>query len=105
MSFRVDWSAQALEDLLRLYDYLLARELQAAGGDLGLPARAIETLESAAQSLARAPFIYRKIQDSPFARELVVPFGDTGYVLSFEIMDQHRVVIAAIRHQREDDYH
>ena len=38
-------------------------------------------------------------------RELIIPFGHTGYVALFEIVDNHTVIIGAIRHQREDDYH
>jgi plasmid stabilization system protein ParE len=37
-------------------------------------------------------------------RELVIPFGHDGYVALFEIMDDRTVVVAAVRHQREDDY-
>jgi len=42
---------------------------------------------------------------SPFLRELVIPFGGTGYVALSEIAGNSTVVIAAVRHQREDDYH
>lgn len=38
-------------------------------------------------------------------RELVIPFGRSGYVALFEIIDSATVVIAAVRHQLEDDYH
>ena len=51
------------------------------------------------------PFTCRKVDQSPFLRELVIPFGETGYVALFEIADNNTVVIAAVRHQREDDYH
>ena len=42
---------------------------------------------------------------SPFLRELVNSFGTTGYVALFEIVDAQNVVIAAVRHPREDDCH
>jgi hypothetical protein len=51
------------------------------------------------------PFTCRKAGDSPFLRELVISFGATGYVALFEILDEQEVVIAAVRHQREDDYY
>lgn len=38
-------------------------------------------------------------------RELVIPFGAQGYVALFEIVDAYTVVIGAVRHQRESDYH
>ena len=31
--------------------------------------------------------------------------GSTGYVAMFEIADGTSVIIGAVRHQREDDYH
>jgi plasmid stabilization system protein ParE len=55
--------------------------------------------------LALTPFSCRKVGDSPFLRELVISFGHTGYVALFEIVDDHTIVIGAVRHQREDDYH
>ena len=38
-------------------------------------------------------------------RELIVPFGSTGFVVLFEIRASQRIHIGAIRHQRESDYH
>jgi plasmid stabilization system protein ParE len=32
-----------------------------------------------------------------------VPFGGTGYIVLFEIVDND-VVVGAVRHQREEDY-
>jgi mRNA-degrading endonuclease RelE of RelBE toxin-antitoxin system len=36
---------------------------------------------------------------------MLIPFGDSGYVILFEIEDSTTVTILAVRHQREDDYH
>jgi plasmid stabilization system protein ParE len=35
----------------------------------------------------------------------LIPFGGAGYVALFEIEDSKTVIILAVRHQREDDYH
>jgi plasmid stabilization system protein ParE len=35
----------------------------------------------------------------------VINFGSAGYVALFEIVGDSTVIIGAIRHQREDDYH
>ena len=56
-------------------------------------------------SLGRSPFIYRKAGPSPFLRELLIPFGNSGYVALFEIEDASTVTILAMRHQLEDDHH
>jgi hypothetical protein len=38
-------------------------------------------------------------------RELLIPFGHSGYVALFEIEDASTVTVLAVRHLREDDYH
>ena len=43
--------------------------------------------------------------DTPFLRELIIPFGASGYVDLFEIDDEQTVTILAVRHQLEEDYH
>ena len=42
---------------------------------------------------------------SAFVRELIIPFGNAGYVALFEIEGATTVNILAVRHQLEDDYH
>ncbi|NMW21391.1 MAG: type II toxin-antitoxin system RelE/ParE family toxin [Chlorobiaceae bacterium] len=44
-------------------------------------------------------------QDNPLLRELLILFGNAGYVALFEIDDKQTITILAIRHQREDDYY
>lgn len=104
MSYSVRFTRQAAEDLERLYDFVLEREL-ARGGDLELAARALEAIEQGMATLGFSPFTCRKAGDSPFIRELVIPFGASGYVALFEIEAGDSIVVAAVRHQREDDYH
>lgn len=105
MSYLVEISAAALEDLGRLYDLILERELSRGGGDLELAEGAMEAIDKAPRLLERFPFTCRKAGESSFVRELVVPFGHTGYVALFEIVDSERVIVSAVRHQREEDYH
>jgi len=51
------------------------------------------------------PFSFRKATpNNPFLREMLVPFGASGYVALYEIDDEETVTILALRHQREDDY-
>jgi hypothetical protein len=38
-------------------------------------------------------------------RELIISFGGSGYVALFEIQDSKQVIIGAVRHQYESDYH
>lgn len=104
MTYGVRFTREALDDIERLYDFVLERELS-RGGDLELAERAVEAIENGIAALSFSPFTCRKAGADPFIRELVIPFGGSGYVALFEIESSDSIVIAALRHQREDDYH
>lgn len=105
MSFRVRLTRGAQADLDRLFDFLLERELARDGGDLTRPEQAIAAVRAGINTLKTSPFTCRKAGRSPFLRELIIAFGRSGYVALFEIEDESNVVVVAVRHQLEDDYH
>ncbi len=105
MSFRVRLTPDAQADLHRLFDFVLERELARDGGDLTLPEQAMAGLRAGIATLKTSPFTCRKAGQSPFLRELIIPFGRSGYVALFEIEDESNVSVVAVRHQLEDDYH
>lgn len=105
MSFRVRLTRGAEADLERLFEFVLERELTRDGGDLALAEQAIAALRAGMATLKASPFTCRKAGQSAFLRELVVPFARSGYVALFEIEDATNVVVLAVRHQLEDDYH
>lgn len=92
------FTRQARDDLMRLYDFLLER-------DLGAAERAIEAIEQALRLACASPFTCR-IADAghPFLRELVIPFGSSGYVALLEIAPRRTINVLAVRHQREEDF-
>lgn len=95
MSFRVRFTPEAKADIER---FLLEH-------DLAVAQRALDMINRAWIQLEDFSFSCRKAEETnPFMRELVIPFGDVGYVALFEIEDQETVTVLAIRHQREDDY-
>lgn len=99
MSYRLRLSSAAQQDLERLFEFLAEKDLQSA-----ISARV--AIEKAYEFVELMPFACRKADASnPFLRELLVPFGATGYVALFEIEDSNTVTILAIRHQREEDFH
>lgn len=103
-AFDVRYAESARDDLLHLFDYLL--EHAESAEDFDAAQRAIDTVREAIErSLGRAPFVYRKSGDSPFLRELVIPFGGSGFVALYEIENAVHVTVLAVRHQLEDDYH
>ena len=102
MTFTVRFTAAAEDDLVRLYEFILAKDAT----DWSLAERALEAIRNAIRSLSFSPFSYRKASPgNPFLRELVIPFGSSGYVALFEINSADTVTVLAVRHQREDDYH
>ena len=105
MSFRVRFTREAQADLERLFDFVLERELARDSGDLALAERALLAIRAGVATLKTSPFTCRKAGQSPFLRELIIPFGRTGYVALFEIEGASDVVVTAVRHQLEDDYH
>ena len=105
MSYKVRLTREAAEDLERLFDFIIERELARGAGELELAERALEAIQEGLRLLERFPFTCRKAGASSLLRELVIPFGHTGYVALFEIVDSESVVVGAVRHQREDDFH
>lgn len=105
MSFRVRLTREAAADLERLFDFVLERELARDGGDLKLAELAVAAIRAGFATLKTSPFTCRKVGQSPFFRELIIPFGHSGYVALFEIVDPTDVVVSAVRYQLEDDYH
>lgn len=105
MRYTVEFSEAAAVDLEQLFDFALQRELDSETGDLDIADRAVQAIQAGLTFLESSPFACRKAGSSSFIRELIIPFGNTGYVALFEIVNNSTVIIGAIRHHREDDYH
>jgi plasmid stabilization system protein ParE len=101
VTYSVRFTREAGRDLDRLSGFLLERDLDRAE-------EATSAIEDALALLEKFPFSCRKAaggSQGPFLRELIVPFGTSGYVLLFEIEPRHVVTVLAVRHQRESDYY
>lgn len=97
--YRVRFTPDAEDDLLRLYDFLLVKDYAAAE-------HALHAIRAGVGILGFSPFACRKAEGgNALLRELVIPFSASGYVALFEIEAGDIVTILAVRHQREDDYH
>jgi plasmid stabilization system protein ParE len=104
MSFVVELSPTAEADLERLFDFLL--DQAETSEDLDRAQAAINAIRAAAQHrLAVTPYSFRKAAQNPAQRELIIPFGGTGYLALYEIVSASKVLVLAVRHQREEDYH
>jgi plasmid stabilization system protein ParE len=90
------YAAQALRDLQRLVDFLLETDPQAAQDTAALIIEALEIL-------VQHPEIGRKVHFGQ--RELVISRGRTGYLALYRFLPHiDRILILALRHQREAGY-
>ena len=104
MTFKVEFTPEADEDLDRLLDFLPGRAQTAEEAMQAY--EVIEAIRIAANShLSTTPYSYRKVGQRPTLREIIVPFGATGYILRFDIRTPELVLVIGARHQREEDFH
>ena len=73
--------------------------------DLALAEQALAAIRADVQTLSSSTFTCRKVGQSSFLRELIIPFGRSGYVALFEVDDASTITVLAVQHQLEDDYH
>ncbi|CAM2158144.1 type II toxin-antitoxin system RelE/ParE family toxin [Paraburkholderia tropica] len=67
--------------------------------------RAAQVIDQHFRALEATPAIGRPIEATPGLRELVIPFGDTGYVaLYLHPPGDDTLYVLAFRHQRELGY-
>jgi plasmid stabilization system protein ParE len=93
---RLIYSGQALKDIERLADFLLATDPVNAAATVGL-------IEDAILVLRRHPLIGRPVESG--MRELVISRGRSGYLALYAYDAGIDVAfILAIRHQREAGY-
>jgi plasmid stabilization system protein ParE len=91
------WSDDAIRDVGRLRRFLAPKNPAAA-------ARAAGTIRRAVRILADQPGVGRPVEELPERfRELVIPFGDGGYLARYELVGE-AVVVVAVRHQNEAGY-
>jgi plasmid stabilization system protein ParE len=90
---QIVYSARSLAHIERAFQFLRDRNPQAARD-------AVTAIQSAVDNLAAHPLIGRRIEGD--VRELVISYGQTGYVALYRfVVPQNEVRILAIRHQRE----
>ena len=94
---QVRFSPNALRDLERLREFLRPKNPVAAK-------RAAAAIIKAIQVLGHQPQIGRPAQDMDIAyRELVIHFGDSGYLALYRYEDD-AVTVLSLRHQKEAGY-
>lgn len=91
------WSTEALADVSRLSRFLPPESPSAAR-------RAVAAIRGGAKLLERFPASGRPMENMGIQfRELTIGFGDSGYLLYYEI-EGDKLTILAVRHSREAGY-
>ncbi len=97
MSYIVRWTDNALAGLVRVHAFLAEVDAEAAQ-------KALDATEAATDVLEQFPHAGRPADDlEPEHRELLIPFGGSGYALFYEVQGEN-VLILALKHQREAGY-
>ena len=89
----VVYAGRSLIDLERAFDFLKLENPPTA-------LAAVVAIQTAVDNLARHPLIGRRIAGE--IRELVISYGQTGYVALYRfVVSRDEVRMLALRHQRE----
>jgi plasmid stabilization system protein ParE len=89
----VVYSARALSHLAHAFEVLVRENPDAA-------LAAAAAIRSAVENLAAHPLLGRRVHGD--IRELVISFGQTGYIALYRfVVPRDEVRVLAIRHQRE----
>ena len=96
---RVIVTEDAAQGLERCRQFLADKAPEAAR-------RAGQAIERQLLMLETTPGIGRPFPDLPELRELLIPFGDSGYVALYRYAPaDNAVYVLAFRHQKEAGYH
>jgi plasmid stabilization system protein ParE len=93
---RVVWLDSAINDLIRLKEFLAEKNHEAAK-------RAAEKIKKIISQLIETPSIGKPVKDLISYRDLYIRFGAAGYVLRYRIYD-NLIYIVCIRHYRELEF-
>ena len=91
------WTPHALDCVRELYEFLAGKGQDAAR-------QAISAIRAKTALLPVNPALGRPAPDlEPEHRELLVPFGATGYIVLYHA-DPNVLLVLAVRHQKEIGY-
>jgi plasmid stabilization system protein ParE len=90
---KIEWLPGAVFDLQRLREFILPHNADAAR-------RAVSVTRKAVSMLHTNMFIGKPVEDMPDFRDMVIPFGSSGYLLRYRI-EIDTVLIVAVKHGKE----
>lgn len=92
---RVVWTPEAIDDIVRLYQFVASESPDAAKKIAGL-------LKLHTDLLVETPGIGRRIDSVTNRRELYIPFGSGRYIVSYEQDQAGDPLVLRVWHSRED---
>lgn len=91
------WTPEALQGVRRCHRFLAPKNPDAAS-------RAVRAIREGMQIVAAHPGVGRPADKmAPEFREWLIPFGESGYAVLYQV-DGELAVVLAVRHQREAGY-
>jgi plasmid stabilization system protein ParE len=92
---RIKWLPEAVDDLERLYFFILDKDTSAAS-------KVASTILKGADLLKNTPRLGRPMPEDDDRRELFLAFGAGAYVIRYKLELEDTVVIIRIWHSREN---
>ena len=65
---------------------------------------AIAVIRDALKKIAVTPERFRPLEGRIYLREAIIDFGSSGYIARFRHLPNGDILIARIKHQKEDDF-
>jgi plasmid stabilization system protein ParE len=95
---QIIFTAEAVQGLERCRLFLKEKNPPAA-------VRAAQAIKNSFMLLLAEPEIGRPMDDLPELRELIIPFGDSGYIALYRYeINTGSLMVLAFRHQKEVSY-
>lgn len=91
---RVEWHDLAIVDLERLKEFVAQHNQEAA-------LKAVRHIKAAIQHISTHPQIGKPVEGFPDYRDIVIPFGASGYVVRYRILGDAALIILAVKHGKE----
>ncbi len=88
------WEYGAVEDLAKIREFIEPHNKKSA-------LHAAQRILQATDLLLENPYLGRPLEDMPEFHELVIPFGQRGYIMRYRV-DQQTIIILRIWHAREN---
>jgi plasmid stabilization system protein ParE len=90
---KIEWLVPAIHDLQRLREFILPHNKVAAQ-------RAVRIIKGTVTLLESNPLIGKPVEELIDYRDIIIPFGSSGYVLRYRIQ-QDTIFIVALKHGKE----